>query len=82
MAEIIFANQDVLHPAAVWLISDLVTYPEVTQALAFTSHEMLDKNAVESHPVLNVIKESSRVHPFFPISLPEVTYKDLDLGDG
>ena len=44
---------------------------------------MLDKSSLEEkYPeLLDIIHESARVHPFFPISMPEIVGKDLKLGD-
>lgn len=83
MAEIIFTNQDVLNPAITWVFADLMVYPNIVKSLELSgTRDMMDKSALENdHPqLLNLIKESARVHPFFPLSMPEVLSKDLLLG--
>ena len=59
-----------------------MVYPKKAEALNLTGHRtMIDKSMLENqHPqLLHLIKESGRIHPFFPISLPEVLGKDVDL---
>ena len=83
MAEIIFTNQDVLNPAITWVFADLMVYPHIVRSLDLTgTRDMMDKSALENdHPqLLNLIKESARVHPFFPLSMAEMLSKDLELG--
>ena len=83
MTEIIFANQDVLQPAMTWLFADALVYPEVLESLDLPqSWETMDKFTLETdHPeILHLILESARIHPPFPISLPEITDKELELG--
>ena len=83
MTEIIFANQDVLQPAMTWLFADALVYPRIVDSLDLPkSWETMDKLTLETdHPgILHMILESARVHPFFPISLPEITDKELELG--
>ena len=83
MAEIIFTNQDVLNPAITWAFADLMVYPHIVRSLDLVgTKDMMDKSALENdHPqLLNLIKESARVHPFFPLSMPEMLSKDLELG--
>ena len=83
MAEIIFTNQDVLNPAITWVFADLMVYPHIVKSLDLVgTNDMMDKSALENdHPqLLNLIKESARVHPFFPLSMPEMLSKDLELG--
>ena len=83
MAEIIFTNQDVLNPAITWVFADLMVYPNIVKSLELLgTRGMMDKSALENdHPqLLNLIKESARAHPFFPLSMPEVLSKDLTLG--
>ena len=83
MAEIVFTNQDVLNPAITWVFADLLVYPRVVRSLDLVgTKDMMDKTALENdHPqLLNFIKESARVHPFFPVSMPEILSKDLELG--
>ena len=66
-------------------MADLVTYPEVAKTLKLpTGGRMMDKSLLQNEykGILNFIKESSRVHPFFPVTLSEITYKDIDLGNG
>ena len=83
MAEIIFTNQDVLNPAIAWVFADLMVYPHIVKSLDLVgTKDMMDKSALENdHPqLLNLIKESARVHPFFPLSMAEMLSKDLELG--
>ena len=42
---------------------------------------MLDKSSLETknQDLLKIIHESSRVHPFFPISMPEIIEKEIEL---
>ena len=82
LTEIIFTNQDVIAPVVSWLFTDLMVYPKKAEALNLTGHRtMIDKSMLENqHPqLLHLIKESGRIHPFFPISLPEVLSKDVEL---
>ena len=84
MAEIIFANKDVLQPAIIWLFTDLLVYPSHLDTLSLPkSWETIDKATLEtSYPeLLHLIQESSRVHPPIPTSLPEITDKELQLGE-
>ena len=83
LTEIVFTNTDVIKPAISWLLADLLVYPEECESLKLTDqHGMIDKASLENHysRLLHVIKESARVHPFFPISLPEVLNKDMEVG--
>ena len=83
LTEIIFTNVDVIKPAISWLLADLLVYPEESVSLNLANQTgMIDKAMLENHcpRLLNVIKESARVHPFFPISLPEILNKDVELG--
>ena len=84
MAEIIFANKDVLQPALIWLFTDLLTYPTHLETLPLPkSWETIDKATLETNfpDLLHLIQESSRVHPPIPTSLPEITDKELQLGN-
>ena len=81
--EIIFTNQDVLTPAISWLFADLVVYPHLVDGLQLAGVcEMIDKASLENdfEKLLCLIKESARVHPFFPLSTPEVLSEDIHLG--
>ena len=83
MAEIIFANKDVVQPALIWLITDLLIYPKHLETLLLpNAWETIDKVALETNyqDLLFLIQESSRVHPPLPTSLPEITYKEFPLG--
>ena len=83
MSEIIFTNQDVLSPAISWLLTDLVVYPHQAQSLHLASISgLMDRTTLQDQQphLLNLIKESARVHPFFPLSIPEVLSKDVQLG--
>ena len=83
MSEIIFTNQDVLSPAISWLLTDLLVYPHQAQALQLAStYGLMDRATLQDHQphLLNLIKESARVHLFFPLSIPEVLSKDVQLG--
>jgi cytochrome P450 len=83
MAEIIFTNQDVLNPAITWMLADLMVYPHIVDSLGLSGvREMMDKATLEADfpQLLHLIKESARVHPFFPLSMPEMLGKDLQLG--
>jgi len=82
MSEIIFTNQDVLGPAITWMFTDMVVYPKYVDWLELdTVSGMIDKTTLEKdHPkLLHVIKESARVHPFLPLSIPEILSKDVEL---
>ena len=83
MIEIIFGNQDVLQPALTWLLADLIIYSDLMESIKLPKFwEMLDKTALETRysQLLDIIHESARVHPFFPLSMPEIIEKDLELG--
>ena len=84
MIEIIFGNQDVLQPSLTWILADMIVYPHIIESIDLPKFwEMLDKSNLETkYPeLLDIIHESARVHPFFPISMPEIVGKDLQLGD-
>ena len=83
MTEIIFANQDVLQPALTWLFADALVYQQSLESLDLPkSWETMDKPTLETEHVgiLNWILESARVHPFFPITLAEITDKEIEVG--
>jgi len=82
MVEIIFSNQDVLHPALTWLVADLMVYPQTIKSMGLKANQEIDRKSLEEEfPVVyNVIRESSRVHPFFAYSIPNVTKTEMVLG--
>jgi hypothetical protein len=84
MIEIIFANQDVLLPAICWLFVDLMIYPQYIELIDWTNIDdrMINKSDLESihKDLLCIITESARVHPFFPLSFPEILHKEIKLG--
>ena len=51
------------------------------QEVSGKTFDMIDKEALESEysGLLHVIQESARVHPGFPISMPETLDKDIEL---
>ena len=84
MIEIIFGNQDILQPSLTWILADMIVYPHLIESIDMPKFwEMLDKSNLETkYPeLLDIIHESARVHPFFPISMPEIVGKDLKIGD-
>ena len=84
MSEIIFTNNDILSPAINWIFADLLVYPHLVDLLHLDgTREMMDRATLEKGfpELLNLITESARVHPFFPVSMsPEVLDKELELG--
>jgi len=82
MSEVIFTNQDVLSPAISWLFADLVIYPHCVEYLQLDGvTEMMDKPMLENDfpQLLNLIQESARVHPFFPLSTPDILTSDVEV---
>ena len=68
MAEIIFAYKDVLQPALVWLLADLVIYPKQAENLVLPkAWETIDKSTLDSKysNLLNLLKKSAYVRVFF-----------------
>ena len=80
--EIIFANLDVFKPAVAWFFSDLILYPQMLEKLNLPSFDMIDRETLKSEEyrhLLHIIQESARVHPAFPISMPETLAEDIEL---
>ena len=85
MIEIIFSNQDVLQPAITWLFTDLILYPQYVNWMDLTGNydgEMINKATLNKSfkKLQHVVAESARVHPFIPLSSPEVLDQDIKLG--
>jgi len=81
MVEIIFANQDVLNPAMTWLVADLIIYPKTVKSLGLQADQAIDRSSLEKEfsGVYNAIRESARVHPFFPFSFANITKTEMVL---
>ena len=76
--------KNIFQPAITWIFADLLVYPHIVDSLNLpkTSWEMIDKSTLEStYPqLLHLISESARVHPFFPLSTPEILEKNIEIG--
>ena len=74
---------DVLKPSVAWFFSDIIIYPLLLEKLNFqNSIDMIDRATLQSegyNHLLHIIQESARVHPPFPISMPETLENDITL---
>merc|ERR1712080_522030 len=66
------------------MLADLVVYPQYVDYLQLGGNcNMIDKAALDKDcpQILHVINESAMVHPFFPLSTPDILTQDVEVGE-